>query len=169
MSPNPFRTLGLPERFDLAPGAVERAYLARIAALHPDLAGGVDSDEQDRLAAALNDAKSELLDAERRAEALLAVRGGPDKSEDKALPPGFLMEILEVREEMEADLAADAAGARMKWDAWAAERRAGHAAELGPLLDAAPTPEGLRRARHVLNQWRYVERLLERLRGETSV
>lgn len=169
MISNPFQTLGLPERFDLDAAAVERAYLARISALHPDLSGAADPDEQDRLAAALNDAKAELLDAERRAEALLALRGGPGKSDDKTLPPGFLMEILEVREEMEADLATDAAGARAKWDAWASARRTGHAAELAPLLDGAPTTEGLRRARLILNQWRYVERMLERLADRPSL
>ena len=171
MTRNPFQTLGLPERFDLEPAAVERAYLARISALHPDLsgAGDADPDEQDRLAAALNDAKAELLDAERRAEALLALRGGPGKADDKTLPPGFLMEILKVREEMEAELAADAEAARTKWAAWSAGRRAAHAAELAPLFAAAATPEVLKQIRRVLNQWRYTERLVERLQGHESV
>lgn len=168
-NPSPFETLGLPLRLDLTRAEIERAYLSRIAALHPDLAGtGADPDEQDRVAAALNDAKAELLDAERRAEAVLAAHGGPSKSEDKSFRSGFLAEIMETREQLEEELADPAAtpAVRDKWRAWALDRRTEHLAQLAPLL-AAPTPASLKQARAILNEWRYAERLLERLDGRT--
>jgi DnaJ-domain-containing protein 1 len=160
--PNPFETLGLPARFELASTTIERAYLSRIAALHPDLAdAGGETGDQDRLAAALNDAKATLLDDEQRAESLLAVLGGPGKGEDKSLPPGFLMGMMEIRESVEADLLADAAGARTRWRAWANERASEHRAALGERFRAPIVP--LKEIRTILNQWRYLARLLEQL------
>lgn len=165
--PSPFEILGVPMKIDLTDREIERAYLARIAALHPDTtqstADGSDEDA-DRHAAALNDAKALLLNAEQRAEAILGALGGPSKSEDKSLPAGFLREIMETREEIEAELADPAAGpaVREKWRGWSVSRRAKHLADLAPLF-TSPTPESLHKARMILNEWRYAERLLERL------
>jgi molecular chaperone HscB len=153
---DPFQVLGLPAKFDLTPASIERAYLTRIALLHPDL-GEVD----ERAAAALNDAKAELLDEERRAEALLAKLKGPGKSEDKSLPPGFLMEMMEIRETLESDLQSSPSEARVRWSAWVADRKAEHRAALTTMFAATPPPLG--EIRKTLNQWRYVERLAEEL------
>ena len=160
--PNPFETLGLPARFDLTPTTIERAYLSRIAGLHPDLAGpGGEGGDQDRVAAALNDAKATLLDDEQRAETLLAVLGGPGKSVDKSLPPGFLMEMMEVRETVDAELLEDAQGARARWQGWAEARKDEHRAALTGMFAASDVP--LKNVRMILNQWRYLARLLEHL------
>jgi len=160
--PSPFESLGLSARFDLTPGTIERAYLARIAGLHPDLAGaGSEQSDQNRAAATLNDAKATLLDDELRAEALLAILGGPGKSEDKSLPPGFLMEMMEVRETVEADLLADAPAARVRWREWADKRKAEHRVSLAAMFTSPTIP--LKAVRVTLNQWRYVERLIEQL------
>lgn len=159
--PDPFQTLGLPARFDLSPSAIERAYLARIASLHPDLG---EADE--RAAASLNDAKSDLLDEERRAEALLGLLKGPGKSEDKSLPPGFLAEMMEIRETLESDLQNDRDAACARWSAWVQDRRSEHRASLSAMFAAASPP--LSEIRRTLNQWRYVERLAEQLSDDGS-
>ena len=83
--------MGLARRFDITAAEIRRAYLQRAAAVHPDLAG----DDAGEAAAALNRAKMVLENPERRANALLALLGGPAKEQDKSLPPGFLMEMMD--------------------------------------------------------------------------
>jgi molecular chaperone HscB len=159
-----FSVLGLPRRFDVDSAELDRAYLRRAAQAHPDISGLSDEESQ-RQQAALNDARAELADAERRANLLLSLLGGPTKERDKSLPPGFLVEILETREEIEAALATREPAARTRWTAWAAEQRAGYVARVTPLFarasagDASTLPE----IRRELNAWRYIERLVEQL------
>lgn len=152
-----FDRLGLEPRFDLAQGAIERAFLRRIAAVHPD-ASGEDGGE----AAELADARRVLDDPERRAEALLSRLGGPGK-EDRSLPEGFLVEIMSVREDIETD------PDRRKWSAWAEQRRAHHIERVARLFSGlmdGDDPDRRRAIRVELNAWRYAERLIEQLDPE---
>lgn len=168
MTTDPFDTLGLPPAFDLDPAALQRAYLQRSAALHPDHAAPDPAGGPE--AAALNDAKAVLEDPERRAEALLIRLGGPARSEDRSLPPAFLPEIMAIREEIEEDRASGDPSRMERWEDWANERRAGHIAAVSRLFaehaaaaSEADRAEILRKIRLELNVWRYTERLLEQL------
>jgi molecular chaperone HscB len=99
-----FHRLGLPRRFVLDAGALERAYLAHSRAVHPDyhLTGAsADLDASLELSAAVNEAYNTLRDPFARAEHLLALEGGPSASEHKQMPPAFLAEMLDAREEIE--------------------------------------------------------------------
>jgi molecular chaperone HscB len=99
-----FSRLGLPRRFSLDAAELERQYLARSRAIHPDYhLGGAAADlaASLELSAALNEAYSTLRDPFRRAEYLLAHEGGPSASEQKQMPPAFLAEMLEAREQIE--------------------------------------------------------------------
>lgn len=161
--PDPFAALGLARRFDLADSEIESAFLARLAGAHPDLAGeGASMD-----AAALTEARATLADPERRAVALLALLGGPSASEDRSLPDGFLMEMMSLREEIEAELSSGDSEARRKWERFAEERRAGHERRVAEWFEAAEAsnlrPELLAAVRLELNAWRYTERLIEQL------
>lgn len=139
---------------DLDRARVERAYLARLGGAHPDLGGeAVD-------ASAINEARDVLIDPERRANLLLALRGGPGASECKDLPEGFLMEMMELRQTIEEEVDADPEGARAKWERWGRERREAHAANVSAMLDG---DADLRDVRVELNAWRYIERLIEQL------
>lgn len=150
LTADPFAILGLPRRFLLSPNEVHRAHLSRIAALHPDRAGG------DGLSAAeLNDAKEVLLNPESRANALLALLGGRGGSEDRSLPDGFLVEVMEVREAMESGGVKE----HGEWRAWAMERRRQHERNVADALES----RDLRGARRHLNAWRYIERMIEQL------
>lgn len=151
-----FEILGLAPTFELSAQQVERAYLSRMAASHPDASG-----EEDEHAAALNEARSKLIDPERRALAVLARLGGPGP-EVRALPAGFLPEIMGVREEVEAELGRGDEAARQKWRGWAQSQRLEYAARVGGLL-AQGDAGSLREARVQLNAWRYIERLAEQL------
>jgi len=163
---SPFETLGLAARFDLEPGEIRRAYLERVASAHPDAGAG---GEADRCSAVLNRARATLEDPERRAGVLLAALGGPSKEEDRSLPDGFLMEVMELRERVEGTLAGGDAEAREACVAEAEARRAAYIDEVGSLfasLGADPAASELAGIRTTLNAWRYIERLIEQLDPE---
>lgn len=159
---DPFDMLGLEPRFDLESGVIRRAYLARVAMVHPDAARGDDL----RSTAELNLAKQVLEDPERRANLLLSRLGGPSKEGDKSLPDGFLAGTMEMRERIEEALATDESGSRERVQAEAIELRAGHVRRVSDLFRSAissPSEATLRSIRMELNAWRYIERLIEQL------
>jgi molecular chaperone HscB len=101
-APDAFGLLGLPVQFDLDPQVIERAFFERTKELHPDRFAGAPAAE--RVAAlsrsrALNDAYQTLKKPVPRAEYLL-VRAGVNIGDNERLDPTFLMEILELREEL---------------------------------------------------------------------
>jgi DnaJ-domain-containing protein 1 len=164
VSPDPFDALGVPAAFDLDRAAIERAYLVRSAALHPDLARA--DDEAPRKMAALNLARRTLEDPERRAAALLERLGGPSKERDRSLPPNFLAQMMETREEIEGAIASRDPDQRSRWESWAEERRREAIGEVSGLfrrLSNPPAPGELAAIRVRLNAWRYLERLIEQL------
>ena len=163
MAADVFDLLGVPARFDVDRAVIQRAYLSKAASAHPDIDSGEDADIQ---SAALNRARAVLEDPERRAGALLERMGGPGKGEDKSLPPGFLMSIMETREEIEMALASRDAQECRRWEAWAQEQRGEYQARVGRLFEAAGDSRdaaALRAIRQELNAWRYIERLIEQL------
>jgi molecular chaperone HscB len=100
-----FARLGLPRRFVRDADELERAYLARSRAVHPDY--HLDGATANRaasleLSALLNEAYATLRDPFARAEHLLLLCGGPSAAEQKQVPPAFLAQMLEAREEVEA-------------------------------------------------------------------
>jgi molecular chaperone HscB len=103
---DPFEILGLEPRFDLDLEAAEARHRELSRSLHPDRHSGLPAAERrEALSRSIeaNDALRALKDPVRRAEALLARSGVqrlPDK-EPKA-SPAFLMDMLELREELAA-------------------------------------------------------------------
>lgn len=166
---DPFHVLGLPAGFDTDPAQVQRAYLAAVASVHPDLADPDLAAEAARRSAALNRARAQLLDPEARARALLTVLAGGAADDERGLPEGFLAGMLETRMTLEE---ASAAGDRAELDrlrTWAAEERSRHIERVGELfhgLAEAEAGERASRAREIrreLNAWRYIERMLEQV------
>lgn len=161
---DPFETLGLEPRFDLARSDIERAYLAKAAQTHPDLDS---SDDAPDLSAALNAARACLIDPERRAHALLHRLGGANVRQDQSLPPGFLNDIMANRIEIEEAIESGDAKAVAQWRDWAFQQRASFIEAAGlAFLGGRDRPwdvdlcTGMRR---LLNAWRYIERLIEQL------
>jgi molecular chaperone HscB len=165
-----FHRLGLPRRFVLDAGELERAYLAHSRAVHPDYhvtGSSGDLNASLELSAAVNEAYNSLRDPFLRAEHLLALSGGPSASEQKQMPPAFLMEMLEAREEIE----------RARGNAAETDRLANAFAvrfdklmgEVGGLFQQLEgTPEGNRanlllRVRGLLNAAKYVRGLIRDL------
>ncbi|HLO40848.1 MAG TPA: iron-sulfur cluster co-chaperone HscB C-terminal domain-containing protein [Phycisphaerales bacterium] len=160
---NPFQILGLREHMELAADEIERAALVRSAQLQPAIGSG--DVEAEASLAAVNDARRVLANPETRATALLLLRGGPAASADKSLPPGFLMEMMEIREGIdEVAQSRDEQGLR-KWRAWAGEQRAAYAHRVAELFRRPVSTESSAAIRRELNAWRYIERLIEQLDG----
>lgn len=158
---NPFMLLGLPQTMDLSAEQIEAAALELSARLHPDAVGG-DPEAEARLAA-VNDARSVLASPESRAIALLAAAGGPSASEDRSLPAGFLMEMMQVREALDEAVARKDAGEVSTWRAWALRKRDSHAARVRELFLKGGERDVLVDIRRELNAWRYIERMLDQI------
>jgi len=104
-SRNHFELFGLPARYRIDAGALERAYRDLQGAVHPDRFAGA-GDTEKRLAlqasARVNEAYRALRDPVSRAEYLLSLRGVDATSEtDTRLPVAFLARQLERREAAE--------------------------------------------------------------------
>ena len=165
---DPFELLGLPPAFELDAGSLRRTVRRRIAAHHPDrVADPLLREEAVRHVARLNEALALLQDDERRANLILKRLGGPAASEDRSLPPAFLMEILEIREDMEQAIASGDPGERARVEAWATAERERLKQEVGGLLARLADGEDCGgEVRLQLNVWRYIERMIEQLDPE---
>lgn len=166
--PSAFALLGLPERFDLSPSAVQKAYLARASRVHPDREGLQEGGAGEQ-AAELNAARATLMDPEKRARALLALLGAGGRVDGVAVPPAVLMDMLERREELEAALNKGDAEAITTLAQWARARREAHVSKLTELFAQARALANdqrgsvLQAIQSELNAQRYIEQMLLRL------
>jgi molecular chaperone HscB len=99
-----FTRLGLPRRFAIDAAQLEAAYLTRSRAYHPDYHANSSTSDLSAsldLSAALNEAYTTLKDSFTRAEYLLRIEGGPSATDHRQIPPAFLAEMLESREQVE--------------------------------------------------------------------
>lgn len=165
---DPFEVLDIEPVFELDVPALRRRVKRSVAAAHPDrIPDPLEREAAVRRTARMNEALRELEDDERRANHLLRRLGGPGASDDRSLPPEFLMEILEVREDMEQALASGDPAERERVASWAAEERARLRGEVGALFPRLAAGEDLGGAiRLQLNVWRYIERMIEQLNPE---
>jgi len=185
MPDDPFEILRLPPKFDLDTASIERAYLRESRLLHPDhapqnpqldhLLDPSASEDAEAQLAKLSAARRTLARGETRARALLdrftrSWRVTQPTSDPDRLSPAFLAQILETREQIEADLATKDRTQRAHWESWALAERQRYAGEITTCFDGVadqPAPhdaaDRIHKARAVLNEWRYIERLLEQL------
>ena len=172
-----FEVLGLPRRYALDAGDLERNYLLRSRELHPDY-HQQGSTAQQRLSlertAALNDAYATLRDPFRRAEYLLALEGGPSAAEIRDMTPEFLEEMLELRMEIE-EVRGERDEVRLQaLEQQLSDRRERLLLEISEqfaILEHLPAADSRRQPalvqiRRLLNTTRYVNGLLRDLRGD---
>lgn len=158
-STDPFALLGLAPGYDVDLAALERAFFERSKELHPDRVAGAPAAE--RVAAlsrsrALNDAYQLLRKPVARAEYLLA-QAGVTIGDNERLEPTFLMEILELREEL-AEARARGDTPRVEVLARAMRDRQRQALDALPALFAAGDLAGIKERLILL---RYINRYLE--------
>ena len=156
---DPFGLFGLAPAYDVDLDALERAFFERSKTLHPDRFAGAPAAE--RVAAlsrsrALNDAYQLIKKPVPRAEYLLE-RAGVTIGDNERLDPTFLMEILELREELaEARVAGDLA--RVEQLQRAMKARRSEALDALPGLFAAGDLQAIKQRLIAL---RYIHRYLE--------
>jgi molecular chaperone HscB len=149
----------LPAQFDLDPKVIESAFFDRSKELHPDRFAGAPAAE--RVAAlsrsrALNDAYQTLKKPVSRAEYLLA-RAGVTIGDNEKLDPAFLMEILELREELAEARVAKKLPEVARLQRAMAERRKAAVQRLQPLF----VSNDLLAIKEQLVLLRYLDRYLE--------
>lgn len=101
-----FAVLGFLPDYELDADVLRRAFFAKQRETHPDRYGhlaGLALDEQIQLAAQINEAYRVLQDPVRRLEHLLAIRRHAlgVAEHQHPLPPDFLMEMMDLNEEVE--------------------------------------------------------------------
>jgi molecular chaperone HscB len=166
-----FDRLGLPRRFAVDPAELERAYLARSRAVHPDyhLTGSAaDRSASQDVSAELNEAYTTLRDPFARADHLLGLEGGPSAADQKQVPAAFLAEMLEAREGIESARGDAGATERLERDIEA--RYDGLMGEVAGLFEqlagSADRANLLARVRGLLNAAKYVRGLLRDLHSD---
>jgi molecular chaperone HscB len=156
---DPFAVLGLDARYDLDPAVIERAFFEKTRALHPDQHATAPAAERVAVLArsrALNDAYQIVKRPVARAEQLLE-RAGVTIGDNEQLDPEFLMEILELREELAEARVANRLADVARLERAMKDRRDAAVARLAPMFAAADLV-GIKRTLIVL---RYLDRYLE--------
>ncbi len=159
MAVSHFELLGVPERFDLDAALLEKSYLERSRAVHPDRFAAAPAAE--RVAALqqsrqLNDAYQTLKKAVPRAEYLLTRRGQRIGDHEK-VDVGFLHEVLELREELSEARLAGRLDEVARLEQTMKQRRKALVAKLAPGFEN----EALDSVKRTLIELRYVDRYLE--------
>lgn len=162
-SRNHFELFGLPARYRIDAGALERAYRELQSAVHPDRFASA-GDTEKRLAlqasARVNEAYRALRDPVVRAEYLLRLRGVDATSEtDTRLPVAFLTRQLERRE------AADEASAEGDARALAKliDEVRGDAADLAVEVERALDGDDAEAARMPVRELRFLAKVADDL------
>lgn len=162
MTRDPFVELGVDRRFDLDADDLRRRFLAASAEHHPDrFSDPLEQADAVETMSRLTDAFRVLSDPELRARELLRLSGQEAEGDRDKLPPDLLMEVMEVREELESAVEASNQAELDRLRAWATQRREQHLAQLGKLLSKDIDTRAAAQARLELNALRYMQRMLE--------
>ena len=112
MSPNYFAFYGLPESFRPDETALKRLYYAKSRETHPDFHATSSPENQAAMLrqATLNtDAYRTLVDADQRMAYILRQHGLLEEGRQEPLPPDFLMDVMDLNEQlMDLEAAPDA-------------------------------------------------------------
>ncbi|WP_322051423.1 Fe-S protein assembly co-chaperone HscB [Paraburkholderia bannensis] len=172
LSDSHFVLFGLPEQFALDADALDHAYRAVQAQVHPDrfaAAGEAQKRVAMQWATRANEAYQTLRDPLKRAKYMLHLRGIDVGAENNtAMEPAFLMQQMEWREAIE-----DAVGAKNvdALDALASDLRDDERvrlSKLGALLDSGsnqPAAEAVRQLMFIERVAAEVDTQIERLEG----
>src|SRR5688500_18276024 len=103
MPDDPFALFNLPPSFDVDLKLLEKSFLTKARNAHPDFHAAKPESQAEAVeeSSKLNEAYAILKSPIRRAEWLLDSLGGPSSAEVRDMPPEFLMEVMELREEIE--------------------------------------------------------------------
>ncbi|MEM6505776.1 MAG: Fe-S protein assembly co-chaperone HscB [Planctomycetota bacterium] len=164
MSDDPFELFGIERRFALDEAALRRAFLKASAEHHPDrFVDPIDQAEAVESMSRLTEAYRVLSDPESRARALLGLSSFELAEDRDKLPPELLMEVIEVREEMESAIESNNQAELDRLRRWATRQRAGYLDRLDELFGLGLDQQQAASVRLTLNALRYIQRMLEQL------
>lgn len=160
---NHFELFGLPVTFDIDTGDLVARYREVQRRVHPDKFANA-SDQDRRLSlqmtALINEAFQTLKDPVRRGRYLLSLRGIDLGDEtDTAMDPAFLMEQIELRENLEAVKQADNPHTRLAELANRIEQRLQEGIGQFRRSLADGTPESNKQARNVVREMQFLEKM----------
>jgi len=164
-----FDRLGLPQSFALDRAEIERQYLARSRAVHPDFfQDGGDIEQRASLDAssALNEAYGVLRDPFRRAEYLMQIEGGPGALEMRQMPAAFLEAMLELRMEIDEVRERPDSSEFAVMETQLDDRRTVLVKQIADEFERIESPEAKKAIRQLLNAGKYVQGLLRDLHAE---
>ncbi len=160
---NPFATLGVSQRYTLPVTELEQRHRDLSRALHPDRYLHAPAGER-RLAleraVAVNTAFRTLRDPVARATALIALSGVPLSDADRA-PPALLMDIMDLREALDAAHGDALRVAALRADGTARISRAESVIARVFDTEARPTASDLSLARESVIALRYLQRFID--------
>ena len=166
MSADPFETLGLNRRFDLDEAELRQRFLTASAQAHPDrFTDPLEQADAVEKMSRLTDAHRVLADPESRARALLRLSGLESDADKDKLPPDLLMQVMEVREELEAAVERNDQAEFERLRAWASEERGQRLLSLAGYFANKLDADSAAAVRLELNALRYVQRMLEQMPG----
>ncbi len=160
---NHFELFGFPAKFDIDTDELATRYRELQRRVHPDkFASGSDQERRVSLqmTALVNEGFQTLKDPVRRGRYLLSLRGVDIDSEtDTAMDPAFLMEQMELREELEEVRESDNPHKRLAELANRIERRMQE--KIGEFRQAfaADAPDGTAKARNAAREMQFLEKM----------
>lgn len=175
---DPFEIFDLPRQYAVDADVLRQRLVKLSAANHPDrFTDPLEQADAAERIAAINHAYEVLHDPAKRAAILLDLiqQGDSSSSASKAnrdeLPPDFLMEVMEIRETMEAAIEAGDQDKLDELGQWASTQRQANLNQIAVAFDAHQnsvttdtTPDGLiQQVQCRLNVIRYLERMLEQM------
>jgi len=164
MNSDPFTTLGVDRRFDLDTEDLRRRFIAASSEVHPDrFTDPIEQADAVEKMSRVTDAFRVLSDPELRARALLRLSGLEAEGDKDKLPPDLLMQVMEVREEMEAAIEASNRPEMDRLRGWAESQRQQYLDQLKALFENELDAKSAAKARLELNALRYMQRMLEQL------
>jgi molecular chaperone HscB len=162
-----FELLGIQRTYALDPLDLKRRFLVLSRELHPDRFISASDETRgvsESLSAQLNQAYEVLSHPVRRADYMLRQAGGPTAAEDRAVPQDVLMEMMEVREEIDHARAAGDEATLNRHRESMSRKYAACLEEIGELAARIDhEEEARRRLRTVLNTVKYYSNALEQL------
>lgn len=165
---NYFELFGLAPSYQIDAGKLTASFRAITRQIHPDRFGGASEDSRNQathLTALVNEAYSALNDPVLRANYLLELAGGPSAIEVRDVPGTLLMEVMELREQIEeAKLSGDQSAFDSMRDRVMGQKQQA-LDEIASRAETLPTTDEnqKREFRKLLNAMRYYENLLDEL------
>lgn len=170
-----FDILILPVTFDVDEKLLHKRMIELAAANHPDrFEDPLDQADAAERSATINHAYRQLKDPQSRAQLILGLLAKSCELDEKALPPNLLMEMMEIREEMEEAISSNDTPVLAKLRQWAGDEQTQYLKTLSEQLAKALSGEDDSRAQAVqqaqvsLNCLRYMSRMLEQMPEEAQ-